>query len=326
MRLGKWTAAALMASLCMAGSAQAATVTIGSPLSTVFAPSEITSSSTLFNSALPEPGAHLTSPIDGAIVRWRLFAAQGGPFALRVLRPAGSGAYTAVGTSAAVTPTSLSGEVINANLTVRAGDTIGIDAPKGSRIGGATVGGAALSGWKPALADAATLATNVAQPGVELSFNADVQPPPTIASISPASGFVRGGTVVKILGADFAGLTAVHFGAKLSTSTSTDGAGEILAVAPPGKLGAAADVTVTTVAGTSPVSAVASFNSTACVVPKLKGRKLKSAKRRIRKAGCKLRRVGRRRDARANLGRVVAQSHNPGQKVPLGTKLTIVLG
>ena len=54
---------------------------------------------TLFNTALPEKGANLTSPVSGAIVRWRIQDPEGGPFFLRVLRPNGSGAYTAVGTS-----------------------------------------------------------------------------------------------------------------------------------------------------------------------------------------------------------------------------------
>ena len=53
---------------------------------------EFKSVQTLFNTALPEKGANLTSPVDGAIVRWRMQDAEGGPFRLRILRPNGSGA------------------------------------------------------------------------------------------------------------------------------------------------------------------------------------------------------------------------------------------
>ena len=35
------------------------------------------------------PGANLTSPADGTIVRWRIVEATGGPFYLRVLTPVG---------------------------------------------------------------------------------------------------------------------------------------------------------------------------------------------------------------------------------------------
>jgi len=62
-------------------------------------PEEFKEIQTRFNTALPEKGANLSSPVNGLIVRWRLQGAVGGPFTLRVLRPNGSGAYTAVGSS-----------------------------------------------------------------------------------------------------------------------------------------------------------------------------------------------------------------------------------
>ncbi len=59
---------------------------------------------TLFNTALPEKGASLVSPVTGAVVRWRVQGAEGGPFFLRVLHPNGNGAYQAVGTSGPANP------------------------------------------------------------------------------------------------------------------------------------------------------------------------------------------------------------------------------
>ena len=60
---------------------------------------------TFFNTALPEKGANLVSPVSGTIVRWRMAEGVGGPFYLRVLRPNGSGAYAGAGTSGPATPT-----------------------------------------------------------------------------------------------------------------------------------------------------------------------------------------------------------------------------
>ena len=74
---------------------------------------------TFFNTALPEKGANLTSPVSGAIVRWRMQGAEGGPFYLRVLRPNGSGGYMAAGTSNPATPTNNELQTFTANLPVQ---------------------------------------------------------------------------------------------------------------------------------------------------------------------------------------------------------------
>ena len=90
--------------LFAATAAQARTVTVGSVLPPGATAKPFESVQTFFNTALPEKGANLVSPVNGAIVRWRIQEAKGGPFYLRVLRPNGSGAYTAVGTSGGATP------------------------------------------------------------------------------------------------------------------------------------------------------------------------------------------------------------------------------
>jgi hypothetical protein len=79
-------------------------------------------------------------------------------------------------------------------------------------------------------------------------------------------------------------VTAVGFGANAATSFAVGSEGEITAVAPPGAAGAT-DITVTTVAGTSPVVAGNKFLITAltCVVPRLNGKKLKVAKKASRR-------------------------------------------
>ena len=87
--------AALGATAVLAAGAQASTVSIGSVLPPGSTPVEFKEVNTLFNTALPEKGANLVSPVSGAIVRWRVINAEGGPFYLRVLHPNGSGAYKA---------------------------------------------------------------------------------------------------------------------------------------------------------------------------------------------------------------------------------------
>src|SRR5262245_37181722 len=88
----------------LAAAAQASTVTVGSVLPTTFAATPFGQVQTQFNTALPEKGANLVSPTNGAIVRWRIQGAKGGPFYLRVLHPSGTGAYSASGTSGPATP------------------------------------------------------------------------------------------------------------------------------------------------------------------------------------------------------------------------------
>jgi hypothetical protein len=70
-----------------------------------------------------------------------------------------------------------------------------------------------------------------------------VQPTPAITSISPSSGSIAGGTVVKISGTDTTAASAVKFG----------------------------DTPAATLAGTSLTTGGDRFNYEACVVPKLKG-------------------------------------------------------
>ena len=90
---------AVLATLCLAGTARSATVIVGSPLTQSFSPAiYIVPSSLIAHTALPEPGTHTSSPVNGAVLRWTLKEAKG-TFRLRILRPSGGGAYTAVGTS-----------------------------------------------------------------------------------------------------------------------------------------------------------------------------------------------------------------------------------
>src|SRR5262249_5699698 len=121
-------AAAACLALTAAPAADANVVTLESPLTASFGTFNCMSSMpcTFVQTALP--GAKLTSPVDGTVVRWRVKNASGpGGFKLRILRPAGFGTFTGVGTSVAGNPISTGTEAFPTNLPIKTGDSVGLD-------------------------------------------------------------------------------------------------------------------------------------------------------------------------------------------------------
>jgi hypothetical protein len=86
---------------------------------------------------------------------------------------------------------------------------------------------------------------------------------PAVTKVSPVKGPASGGTVVKITGMGFAGITAVHFGAQSASFTVTSSS-KITATAPAGATGTV-DVTVTNAGGTSALSTADHFKYTPTV-------------------------------------------------------------
>lgn len=323
-----FTIAAALAMLATAApGATASIVTIGSPLTQTFEPVAFGEVATVANVSLPEPGAQATSPVAGAVIRWRVFDAEGGPFKLRVLRPA-SGGFLGAGSSAPVVPGSLGAHTFTTRLPVQVGDLIGIDNTNTTDKLGTheALPGAGFVGWVPPLLDGATLPPGGSAPEIEVAFNADVQPLPTIASISPNSGSFKGKTTVTITGSDFTGATGVSFGTTSATSFKVDSETQITATAPavtkPGKV----DISVTTLAGATSPTAADQYGFEACKVPKLKGKKLKGAKRLLKKSGCRTGKVKKVHRATAATGKVTKQKPAPGKLLPPGAKVKITLG
>lgn len=62
-----------------------------------------------------------------------------------------------------------------------------------------------------------------------------------------------------------------------------------------------------------------------CVVPKLKGKKLKRAKRKLRASGCRLGKVRKEDGATARTGKVVRQGARSGTVLAAGSKVTVAL-
>ena len=124
-----------------------------------------------------------------------------------------------------------------------------------------------------------------------------------------------------ISGQDFVSVSAVSFGSQPAASYAVLSDTAIKAVVPRATKPGAVPVTVTTVSG----SAAGAFTYKACVVPNVLGKKLKGAKKRIRKAGCKVGNVKFLGDSTPKTGRVVKQNPKAGKVRVPGTKVHLKL-
>lgn len=323
-RLGLLVIAAMSTWVFLATAAQATTITIGSVLPLGSTPTEFGQVETFFNTALPEKGANLVSPVNGAVIRWRVQGAEGGPFYLRVLRPNGSGAYTAVGKSSPATPANSELQTFTTNVPVQAGDLIGIDPSSAAdKIGVATVSGASYGFIFPPPFDGATVAPSGTISGSEVELSAEVQPAPAITEIAPGHGSVKGGTPVKITGTNLTAASAVKFGTVPATGFTVESDTQISAIVPPSKKVGPVDVTVATLAGTSAVVHADRFFYRGCAVPKLKGKSLKAAKKALTRAECRLGKVKR---VNGKPGIVLKQRPKPRKVLPPKAKVNVTVG
>jgi hypothetical protein len=318
-RIALATALSLCACALLPLAARASTITIGSVLPLSYTLTPFGQVQTEFNTTLPETGAKLTSPVDGAIVRWRMLGVKGGPFYLRVLHPNGSGAFRATESSTAATPVGEGLQTFSTNVPVKAGDQIGVDPTNPTdEIGVATVPGAGYAFIFPSPFNGATVAPSGTETGKEIELSAEVQPAPSIDSLENFSGSIAGGTVVKIKGEDLNGASGVKFGTKPATTFSVQSENLITATSPKSSKAGFVDVTVTTIAGTSATVRSDRFKYKGCVVPKLVGKDLKATRKALKNAECKLGKV-------KGEGKVVSQNPKP-RKVKLpGTKVDVKL-
>jgi hypothetical protein len=310
-----------------AASAQAAVIRIGSVMPEKFTPTEFTRVQTFFNTGLPEPGASIASPVDGAIVRWQVQGASGGPFYLRVLHPNGKGAFEAAGTSLPATPLNEGLQTFSTNLKVKAGDLIGIDPTSPTdKIGVAEASGASYATIFPTPFDGTVVPPSETISGKEIELSAEVLPVPEIVSITPSFGSVTGGTVVTIAGKNFLNASAVEFGTTPAAAFTVVSDTEITATAPgvlrPDKV----DVAITTVAGESVNTRFDDYVYRACVVPALRNKTLKRAKSALRRGGCKLGHVKRVEAPAKKVGKVLKQTPRPGKVLAPGARVRINLG
>jgi hypothetical protein len=306
--------------LLAASSARASTVTVGQ----LFAPDGVCpANSTLLQSSLSQGTSVVPSP--GLITSWSFQdgAATVTGLKLKVARAAGGfGNYTIVAESAAGTQTPFAVNTYQAAIPVQAGDIIGIYENGGGNCETTTATTPADFAYERNLTDAPPGSTLSYTPfqGVKFPVSASVQPTPGIIVISPTSGSVSGGTSVTVAGHDFTGASAVSFGGVPARSFTVDSDYQITASTPRSASTGPVDVSVTSAAGTSPAVAGDRFTYTGCVVPNLKGNKLKVDKKKLGRADCRLGKV------RGQGNKVKRQSVKPGTVLPPGSKVNVKLG
>jgi hypothetical protein len=327
MRIGLATAAALAAMLVGAVAAQASVISIGSVLPKEFTSKKFERVQTLFNTALPETGANLTSPVTGAIVRWRVQGAKGGPFYLRVLHPNGKGAYEAAGTSLPAIPAGEGLQTFSTNLPIQAGDLIGVDSTNPTdEIGFATVAGASYAAIFPTPFDGSVVAPSETFSGEEIELSAEVQPAPEVTLVSPPAGSITGGSLVTITGKNLSGASAVEFGSVPAATFTVDSDTEITATTPRGARPGKVDVSVKTIAGKNANTRFDDYAYQACVVPALKGKSLSKAKQLLKRHNCKLGHVKKVSVRRKKAGKVLKQAPKTGAILAPGSRVRINLG
>lgn len=329
-------AAGLAVSLGTASS-HAAVVTVGTPLPI---PVEENISigcgqpGCLFTNPSAPSGLSDISPVDGVIIRWRLYGPTSKTgYRLRVLSPFGN-EYLGAGTSASsiVAGTKVV-TTFPTHLPVKAGQLIGLEIGSESGFLFGLSSSVTSMVLEPAPVDGESTAPSTAWgTGHYLfPFNADVLPPPSIVGISPTGGLFTNGTEVTISGDNFAEVESVTFGGQ-PVNFMVDSESRLTASVPPASIPATVPVRVVTAAGT--VEAPASFNyegphnqkTPSCVVPRLSGKLLSAARKALRQHDCSLGRVRRRHHATAKSGWVKRQSPRAGTVLSPGGEVGVTLG
>ncbi len=269
-------------------------------------------------------GNGYVAPAAGVITAWstQVGTNPGQTLGMKVYRANGPGTYTVVGQDG---PRALAAglNTFPVNIPVQAGDILGIFLPPSAHSDCFFETGLGdLISWQEGNAPVGSSFTiQETYPGFRLNISATLLPPPTISAIAPAEGSVKGASVV-IAGANFASVTGVSFGSVPATFT-VNSEGQITAAAPPSKTLSKVPVTVTTAAGSA--TSAQAFAYKGCKVPQLKGKKLKAAKKKVRKANCKLGKVKKLAGATAKTGKVSKQNPKPGKILAPGAKVKITL-
>ncbi|HKO38828.1 MAG TPA: IPT/TIG domain-containing protein [Solirubrobacterales bacterium] len=312
----------LLVSLATATGVEARVVTVGSPASPTTG-GENTQPILFINAGTGTAGGIATSPITGTIIRWRVNGFEG-PWRLRVLSPNGGPSYTGSGTGTAENVPDKGLHTYGTALPIKAGQTIGIESTGQAWFGAVPSPGASFAVFAPPLPDGATGNAIGVFENQSFTFSADVLPPPAVTTILPASGSLVGGTPVAIAGSDFTEVRSVSFGDAPAASFTVVSEDLITAIAPASAAIGPVPVAVTTVAGTATTPQAFSYEG--CSVPPLRGKKLKAAKKAIRKRGCLVGKVRKRKGVTAKTGKIVRQRPKPGQVLPPGAKVNVKLG
>lgn len=275
-------------------------------------------------------GTAYTAPTAGVITSWSTNAATGTGqmFKMKVFRLVSGTTYTVVAHDGPRTLASGAFNEFAVNIPVQAGDLLGLHEYASAMVPNACTFATGMmgdvNGFASTDADDGTPETFPLidfNNNARLNISATLSLPPGITSISPSSGSISGGTSVTVSGHDFTGVTAVRFGSVPARSITVNSDTQLTAVSPPASAPGAVDLRVSTGGGTTPVLPADSFTYTACVVPKVRGKKLRADKRKLRRADCKLGKVKGPRS-----GKVKKQLPKPGTVLPPGSRVKVTLG
>ena len=158
-------------SLFGASVGQAASVTLGSPLTNALPSRPIAISATVRQTALP--GATLVAPFNGQIKSWNVINASGG-WTLQVLHPSGGGFVSTASTHGETLEAGI--VTFTASLPISAGDSIGLASDSASSTLGNSdaTPGAAIDLYVPPLTDNSAPRGASASRNRELGFNATI--------------------------------------------------------------------------------------------------------------------------------------------------------
>lgn len=173
---GRYAVLFLVVAVLLTPSDAFAVVTVGSDLSGETGSADCGGSTcTIAQTALP--GRDVTAPFDGVIVHWRVRAATGS-VRLRVLHPAGAGAFTNAAQSQPVQATSTESLTFNSRTPVKAGDSIGVDLiDPSSSLGYRSTPGATDATWEPEFNPMAVETRSPSGSGADEDlYNADIEP------------------------------------------------------------------------------------------------------------------------------------------------------
>jgi hypothetical protein len=165
-------AAGVMAiSLMASASAGAATVTIGSPLTSAF---ENQPAGGIGTNAMVT-GPNIASPVDGTVVNWRTQNFRG-TLRVRILQIGAGNAATAVASSS---PINLSGGTVDSplNLQIKKGQVVGFDNTSAGDTGDVAQDSTAIvsAGWATLPDNGAPEAPTFSNEGLEFAYNATVR-------------------------------------------------------------------------------------------------------------------------------------------------------
>lgn len=298
----------------------AAPITVGQ----LFTPTQGCAPQTFLQTGVAS-GTSYSVPTAGVITQWSFQngTTPPGGLKLKVGRPQGGNSYEIVGEAPAGSQTPNSFDTYPAQIPVSAGDVIGIYQSDAPAVECAINTGDVSDTFAAVLGDPPPGTTTGSTPLTSHTFpvQALVFLQPGVSSVSQAFGSISGGTSVAIAGHDFTGATAVRFGALAASNFTVNSDGQITAVSPPTSSPGAVEVAVTAPGGQSISTASDRFTYIACVVPMLKGKTLKKARKRTKANDCRLGKVKGPRS-----GKVKMQQPKPGTLLPPGESVRIKMG